>query len=103
MHQVILSKAFVPHHERNLLRSPTAYRFRHYSAERGGLVWASGIGDVDPADEADVLAEQAVTFNAIADEGESDILGVYFRDATEPSNFFLRLSNSTPVETSTLS
>ena len=78
----------------------TQYRFRHY--RQGDLIWASGIGDVDPSDEADVLHDQPVTQNAVADEGEQLVLDVILRGATAPTSFFLRLSNSTPTETSTL-
>ncbi len=42
-------------------------------------------------------------YNALADAGEQDILDVYFRDASEPSSFYLRLFNDTPVETDALS
>lgn len=82
------------------LEHPTQYRFRHYRDD--GLIWASGIGDVDPSDETDVLRSQPLTLNAVADEGEQLILDVFFRAATAPTNFTLRLANSTPTETSTL-
>lgn len=41
-------------------------------------------------------------YNALADEGEKDILDIVFRDASEPSSFYVRLFNDTPVETDTL-
>lgn len=41
-------------------------------------------------------------FNALADEGEQQILDCYFRDASEPSSFYVRLFNDIPVETDTL-
>lgn len=94
MHQVMLNKAS------NRMLHPTQYRFRHYNQD--GLIWASGIGDVTPADEADVLACQPVTLNAVADEGEQLILDVFFRAAAAPTNFTLRLTGTTPGETSTL-
>lgn len=80
---------------------PTQARYRH---RRGGsIIWASEVGDVDIAlassDFAALLREQPYTQNALADEGEEDILDVYFRGATAPSNFFLGLVNDTPVET----
>lgn len=44
-----------------------------------------------------------VAENALVDEGEQLILDVFLRGATAPTQFFLRLFNSTPTETSTLS
>lgn len=41
--------------------------------------------------------------NALANEGESSILDTYFRGATAPTGYYLRLYNSTPGLTSTLS
>src|SRR5574337_602129 len=41
--------------------------------------------------------------NALANEGEELIQNVFFRGATAPTGFFLRLYNTTPVLTSTLS
>lgn len=41
--------------------------------------------------------------NALADEGEQQILDVYLRGASAPSNFYLRLFNDTPAETDALS
>ncbi len=41
-------------------------------------------------------------YNALLDEGEQDILDIVFRDATEPSSFYIGLCNSTPSETTTL-
>ncbi len=41
--------------------------------------------------------------NALADEGERDILGVYYRGETAPIQFYIRLYNDTPVESDTLS
>jgi hypothetical protein len=40
--------------------------------------------------------------NALANEGETSILDVYFRGAAAPAGYFLRLYNTTPVLTSTL-
>ena len=37
--------------------------------------------------------------NALADEGEEDMLDVYFRNATAPTTFYVRLYNDTPAET----
>jgi len=41
-------------------------------------------------------------YNALADAGEQDILDIVFRDAIEPSSFYVRLFNDTPVETDTI-
>lgn len=49
------------------------------------------------------IKEEWVEPNALADEGEEDILDVYFRGATAPTQFYIRLFNDTPVETDSLS
>lgn len=49
------------------------------------------------------LKETWSMFNALADEGEQNILDLYFRAQNTPSGFYLRLFNDTPVETDTLS
>ena len=59
---------------------PTEWRFRH---RRGDLV----------------LWESPWVENALADEGEQNILEVYFEGAAGPSGFHLGLVNDTPVET----
>lgn len=40
--------------------------------------------------------------NSLADEGEEDVLDVYYRNATAPTTFYLALYNDTPVDTDTL-
>lgn len=42
-------------------------------------------------------------FNALADEGEENMLDLYLRGQNAPTTFFLRLYNDTPAETDTLS
>lgn len=37
--------------------------------------------------------------NSLADEGEEDVLDVYYRGATAPTTFYLALYNDTPVDT----
>lgn len=37
--------------------------------------------------------------NALADEGEQDILEVFYRAAAAPTEFYIRLFNDTPIET----
>lgn len=84
---------------------PTEWRFQHRNTE-GQIIWASGIGDVlvDPGSPAhfELLGDQPWTPNALADEGESNILDVYFRGAAVPTNFYVGLLNSTPTDTTTL-
>lgn len=99
MHETATSGRSFPRRV-NRMEHPTSWRYRHY--RDGGLIWASGIGDVDPSDEADVLMEQPVTLNAVADEGEQSILDSYFRGQNTPTSFTLRLTGTTPSETSTL-
>lgn len=84
------------------LKHPTHWQFHQTRDDR--IIWASGLGELDmPADEADSLFEiQPWTPNVLADEGEQNVLDVYFRAATAPTNFFLRLYNDTPIETDTL-
>jgi len=41
--------------------------------------------------------------NALADEGEQNMLDQYFRGQNAPAGFFIRLVNDTPVETDSLS
>lgn len=95
-----------------MTRSPTQYRFRHYRA--GHLLWASdgpdNAGQEFAPDlfhkngEGDlwVRDNQLWTPNTLADEGEKDILDVYFDDVAVRTSLFLRLYNDTPVETDTL-
>ena len=46
----------------------------------------------------------SVDVNALTDQGEQDVLETFYVNQSAPaSNFFLGLSNSTPVDTSTLS
>ena len=41
--------------------------------------------------------------NALADEGEQNMLDQYFRNQNAPSTFYARLCNDTPIETDALS
>jgi hypothetical protein len=86
----------------------TAYRFAHNRIIDGRpfLVWGNGIGDVliprgTPL-EVEALADRGWQSNDLADEGEQDILAVYFRTQAKRSNLYGRLFNDTPVETDTL-
>lgn len=86
----------------------TAYRFAHYRPIAGEtyLVWGNGIGDVmlerGSAYEAEALADRDWQHNALADEGETDVLAVYFRTQAKRANLYGRLYNDTPIETDTL-
>ena len=88
---------------------------RHYRSYDGvkSLLWASdgGVnggelfapGEVVKGSKADldVQMSQLWTPNALADEGEQDILDVYFDAQAVRANLYGRLYNDTPVETDT--
>ncbi len=94
----------------------TEYKFAHRGPhpETGEevLKWVSGMGDVIERTglyvpvgsdlERQLVAASPFEHNFLADEGEQQILDVYFRGATPPASFYLRLYNTTPTETSTL-
>lgn len=85
---------------------PTHYKFRHRNAA-GELLWASNLSDADIAGlryalDAEVLAAQSWTENALADEGENDILDVFFRGATAPSSLYFALLSANPSDTTTM-
>lgn len=88
----------------------TKYKFLHHRGDY--LIWASDgdkhseeipFGDVrrGSKQELEIRRSQLWTPNALADEGEKDILDVYFDDVAVHNNF-LRLYNDTAVETDTL-
>lgn len=100
-------------------RGFTQHKFRHYRPDPDGrgdvLIWAqSGDKTMYEADgqhgqifrgsklENEIIHDSLWTPNALADEGEVDILDVYFDIAALHTNFYLGLSESTPVEASTL-
>jgi hypothetical protein len=93
-------------------RGSTAFRFRHYRPDEDGvksLIWASEFGEIPlgevPMGEGDDLAiqrKQLWTPNALADEGEGDMLDVYFDAQAVRTSLFLRLYDDTPIETDTL-
>ena len=93
------------------MRRGTGYRFRHYRGSR--LLWASGMGGPHgmefgqaihrgSSQDQMVRALQGFTHNALADEGEGDMLDVYFNDQAVRASLFLRLYDDTPVEADTL-
>ena len=95
----------------------TQYKFRHYRPDPEGrgqsLIWAQNADGISeefnlgefikgsPA-ELDIRKSQLWTPNNLADEGEGDILDVYFNDQAVRASLFLRLYNDTPIETDTL-
>ena len=87
----------------------TTYKFRHFRPGDGGrdLLWASGLGEIEPVREGSpafnaFVADQPWSDNALVDEGEQSILATYFQGAAGPAGFFFRLYNDTPVDTDTL-
>lgn len=97
-----------------VLTRGTAFRFNHTKRvdpkDRWSpryMAWASHLGELDEsyrlgsrkAEEA--LREQAFISNFLTDQGENDILDVFFRGGTAPT-FFFGLWNATPGETSDL-
>lgn len=95
-------------------RIHTAYKFRHWvtDPETGLQVldWASHLkgglrGETilkGSKAEIEVIEAQDWALNALADEGEIDILDVYFDDVAVRTTLYLRLYNDTPIETDTL-
>lgn len=84
----------------------TRWKFAHRNAS-GLIVWASGIGNVDPiapgsSQHRELVAEQPWELNVLTDEGENNLLDVYFRALNAPTNFYIGLANSTIAEASTL-
>jgi hypothetical protein len=94
----------------------TQYKFRQYRQGPDGeryLVWASDgkgrseeiqLGAVRHGSKSDldIVRSQLWTPNALADEGEIDILDVYFEDQAVRASTFFRLYDDTPLETDTL-
>jgi len=86
----------------------TMYRFAHNRVIDGEphLIWGNGIGELEIArgskQELEALMDRTWQENALADEGEGDMLAVYYRTQAKRANMFGRLFNDTPVETDTL-
>lgn len=99
-----------------LSRSATAYKFRHYQKHESGLdrlVWASmGHGDyIDLSDQEvfrgskrdlEIINDAPWNGNALADEGEVDILDVYFDTQAVRANTYFALLSAAPGETTTM-
>lgn len=75
---------------------------RSVHRHEGRIIWASGIGDLDLAEEEWALEEpyQPWYHNYLADGGENSMLDVYFRAGTAPS-LYLTLLTADPGETGT--
>lgn len=86
----------------------TRQRFRHTRILDGRqhVVWASGEGEllvpVGSAEYWDLLHDQLWKPNFLANQGEADMLDVYFDDQDVRTSLFLRLYNDTVEETDTL-
>lgn len=94
----------------------TKYKFAHYRPTGDGLrslIWASDghnggetfdLGEVIRGSrrDLDIRRDALWTPNALADEGELDLLDVYFDDVAVRASTFLRLYDDTPVDTDTL-
>lgn len=98
-------------------RGHTAYKFRHYTPDPESglhkLAWASdGLDDsIDlrgekilrgSVSEKELIEAQSLSLNALADEGEVDILDVYFDDQAVRTTLYFGLTSVAPSETSTL-
>ena len=73
------------------------------SSSRSGVIQEVGIVPIRCYDKSGNLKWVDVAFNALANEGEYLIEDVIFRGSAPPTQFYLRLYNTTPVLTSTLS
>ena len=96
----------------------TRYKFRHYGANPGGpgdiLLWASdGRGSLFPrsgeailkggADDLAIRSDMLWTPNALTDEGEIDLLDVYYKaQAVRASLYFRLYTDSSLAEADTL-
>lgn len=88
---------------------PTQYQFAHHRMIDGEkhLIWGNGIGEIEPIlagtkEYFEALADRPWQPNALADEGEADMINVYFRTQAKRAQLYGRLFNATPTETSTL-
>lgn len=64
--------------------------------------WWCGVWNFEYRDKNGNLIEAWSQENALADEGEKNILSSIFRTEDVPTEFHVRLYNDTPVETDTL-
>lgn len=68
----------------NAIKWKSLWRFEHYNKD-GKLIWEH---------------EQ---YNTLAQEGGQSMLDTYLRDQNDPTTFYIRLFNDTPVKTDALS
>jgi hypothetical protein len=61
-----------------------------------------GIYEFEYRDRYGNLIERWVVENALADEGEENILNSYLRATSSPTTFYLALFNDTPIETDSM-
>lgn len=61
-----------------------------------------GIYEFEHRDKDGELIEKWVVENALADEGEGNMLDTYLRATSSPTTFYLALYNDTPVEADTM-
>ena len=66
------------------------------------IFWV-GIWEFEHSDKYGNILDAWVEQNALADEGEQNLLDAYFRSQNSPSIFYIRLFNDTPVETDSIS
>lgn len=62
-----------------------------------------GIWNYQIVDKAGNIKDEWSCRNALADEGENNLLDAFFLNANVPTTFYLRLFNDTPEETDSLS
>jgi hypothetical protein len=89
------------------ITSLTRQRHRHYTSDPDTgeryLLWGGGgVGDglfirEGSAEHREALMDQGWAENALMDEGEDNILAVYFQAATAPTTFYLGLIESDPA------
>jgi hypothetical protein len=92
---------------------PTAWKFRQWSApERDGLRrlrWASSLGEFHRGPKEtdlvipELFEEQVAIVNNLTDQGENDMVRVYFGNQAVRASLFMRAYNDTLVESDTLS
>jgi hypothetical protein len=61
-----------------------------------------GVYEFEHRDKDGNLIDRWVVENALADEGEQNMLDAYLRGQNAPTTFYLALFNDTPLETDTL-
>jgi hypothetical protein len=88
----------------------TTYQFAHHRTVDGErcLIWGNGIGEVlipvTSPEYIEAMNDRSWNHNALADEGENDLLAVYFRTQAKRATLYGRLygGTGTPQETYTL-